>query len=185
MIAKNWGLVAVIILLGLTGCKSKRIAQEQQSAQLQLVNQRLDEINSNLATLSESRLGYASAPMINDSLSLQPDANESMVQITDFGRADNSRKAQVSRLGQSTPTGKSSGRGVATGKYKKNIAISGLSVNDVQRALKNAGFNPGTIDGKLGPKTVAAIKQFQRTEGLSADGVVGRRTWDKLSKHMG
>ena len=55
------------------------------------------------------------------------------------------------------------------------------ATRDVQRALKNAGFYEGSVDGKLGPKTRAAIKEFQRVHGLKDDGVVGRQTWAKLS----
>ena len=55
---------------------------------------------------------------------------------------------------------------------------------DIQLALKNAGFYRGNIDAKLGPKTHAALKEFQRVHGLKADGVVGRQTWDKLSQYV-
>lgn len=54
------------------------------------------------------------------------------------------------------------------------------STRAIQEALKNAGFYQGAIDGKLGPKTREAIKEFQRVHGLNDDGVVGRRTWAKL-----
>lgn len=60
------------------------------------------------------------------------------------------------------------------------ITVSGVSVRDVQRALERAGFDPGRIDGKMGKKTKAAIKAFQRAHNLTADGVVGRRTWNAL-----
>lgn len=36
------------------------------------------------------------------------------------------------------------------------------------------------IDGEFGPKTLSAVKSFQRSKGLSADGVVGPKTWGKL-----
>lgn len=54
----------------------------------------------------------------------------------------------------------------------------------IQFALKKAGFDPGPIDGKLGKNTRKAIRQFQKANGLKADGIVGRRTWEKLSKYL-
>ena len=55
---------------------------------------------------------------------------------------------------------------------------------DIQRALKNAGFDPGTIDGKLGPKTKQAIVDFQKEKGLKPDGKVGPKTWAELEKYL-
>ena len=58
------------------------------------------------------------------------------------------------------------------------------SPEQVQTALKNAGIYNGKIDGKIGPGTKAAIVEFQRSQGLTADGVVGRRTWEALRQHL-
>lgn len=49
-----------------------------------------------------------------------------------------------------------------------------------QERLKALGFYPGTIDGKFGSKTKAAVEAFQRANGLGVDGVVGPLTWEKL-----
>lgn len=51
----------------------------------------------------------------------------------------------------------------------------------VQIALKNAGFDPGPLDGQMGPRTQSAVRNFQRANGLEDDGKVGSRTWAKLS----
>lgn len=51
-----------------------------------------------------------------------------------------------------------------------------MSVREIQQALAAAGFNPGPIDGVMGPKTRAAIKAFQQARGLTVDGVVGPQT---------
>ncbi|HEY9857588.1 MAG TPA: peptidoglycan-binding protein [Stenomitos sp.] len=56
----------------------------------------------------------------------------------------------------------------------------GDPVRRLQERLKELGFDPGSVDGDLGPKTVAAIKRFQEQKGLTADGVVGPKTWDQL-----
>lgn len=53
---------------------------------------------------------------------------------------------------------------------------SRASTRDLQEKLTLLGYDPGAIDGAMGPKTRAAIKNFQRDSGLSADGVVGSRT---------
>lgn len=55
---------------------------------------------------------------------------------------------------------------------------------DIQRALKNAGYYDGSVDGKIGPATRDAVKSFQRDHGLTADGVVGRSTWGKLKVYL-
>ncbi|MCA3012786.1 MAG: peptidoglycan-binding protein [Myxococcaceae bacterium] len=58
---------------------------------------------------------------------------------------------------------------------------SGPGVSRLQDSLKKAGFNPGATDGKYGPKTAAAVRDFQRANGLSADGIAGRDTFSRLS----
>jgi len=50
------------------------------------------------------------------------------------------------------------------------------TTKDIQTWLSCNGFNPGPIDGAPGAKTTAAVKIFQSTNGLSADGVVGPAT---------
>lgn len=37
-----------------------------------------------------------------------------------------------------------------------------------------------TADGNFGPKTDLAVKQFQKLNGLTPDGIVGQRTWQLL-----
>jgi membrane-bound lytic murein transglycosylase B len=34
----------------------------------------------------------------------------------------------------------------------------------------NAGFDAGGVDGRMGPKTVAAVKALQKAKGLVLDG---------------
>ena len=66
------------------------------------------------------------------------------------------------------------------------IAVSASlkpSAREVQQALKNAGFYQGNVDGRSGPMTKEAIKEFQRVHGLTDDGVVGRQTWAKLKAY--
>jgi len=50
----------------------------------------------------------------------------------------------------------------------------------IQLALRNAGYNPGKIDGRIGRQTREAIKAFQRANNIPADGKVGKQTWEAL-----
>ena len=58
------------------------------------------------------------------------------------------------------------------------------STKEIQTALKNAGFYSGEVDGKLGPKSKQAVADFQKANGLTADGKVGPKTWALLGKHL-
>ncbi len=58
------------------------------------------------------------------------------------------------------------------------------SANEIQTALKNAGFYTGSVDGKIGPKSKKAIEAFQSANGLKADGKVGPKTWEALGKYL-
>lgn len=58
----------------------------------------------------------------------------------------------------------------------------GEQVKTVQRLLNSMGYVSGTVDGIFGAKTVKAVKSFQKKEGLSQDGIVGRKSWNALLK---
>ncbi len=55
---------------------------------------------------------------------------------------------------------------------------------EIQTALKNAGFYTGAIDGKIGPNTKRGITEFQKSQGLTADGKVGPKTWGVLVRYL-
>ena len=59
-----------------------------------------------------------------------------------------------------------------------------MTKKDIQKALKNAGYYDGPIDGKIGPKTRAAIMAFQGDKGLKEDGIPGSQTKEKLAKYL-
>jgi peptidoglycan hydrolase-like protein with peptidoglycan-binding domain/GH24 family phage-related lysozyme (muramidase) len=59
--------------------------------------------------------------------------------------------------------------------------LQGPDVQQVQAALGRWGFSL-VPDGVFGPATQKAVEQFQRSQGLVADGVVGAPTWDALQR---
>lgn len=52
----------------------------------------------------------------------------------------------------------------------------GSKVREVQTKLKNWGYYKGNIDGIFGSGTQNAVRQFQRKNGLTVDGIVGKKT---------
>jgi N-acetylmuramoyl-L-alanine amidase len=50
----------------------------------------------------------------------------------------------------------------------------------LQYKLFSRLYNPGTIDGIFGNKTLDALKQFQKDNDLVVDGIVGPKTWAKI-----
>ena len=53
-------------------------------------------------------------------------------------------------------------------------------VKAAQQALKDKGHDPGTVDGHLGPKTQAALRDFQKTQGMEATGQLDGKTLQSL-----
>lgn len=53
---------------------------------------------------------------------------------------------------------------------------TGAEVRQIQTKLKNWGYYKGSVDGIFGSQTLAAVKSFQRKNGLAVDGIVGEKT---------
>ena len=57
---------------------------------------------------------------------------------------------------------------------------SGNITKLLQEKLVKLGYNTNGVDGIFGSGTYSAVREFQKTRGLSADGIVGQNTWRKL-----
>ena len=62
--------------------------------------------------------------------------------------------------------------------YKRGS--TGSVVTQIQTKLKSWGYYTGEVDGVYGSKTEAAVKKFQRNNGLTADGMAGPQTLSAL-----
>ena len=60
----------------------------------------------------------------------------------------------------------------------------GTAVYYLQLALIRAGYTDLALDGVFGSATAEAVRDFQRKNGLSPDGAVGKRTWAKLYPYL-
>ena len=124
------------------------------------------------ATARPRRSEVKTAPVDSQVVSLQSELQAKDQQIQDLQyQLEQGRQFPETNYGASNYGG--------TGKSAK-IRVSGVSARDVQKALAKAGFDPGPVDGRMGRKTKAAIKAFQRAQGLTPDGVVGEKSWKLL-----
>lgn len=57
---------------------------------------------------------------------------------------------------------------------------SGNITKLLQEKLVKLGYTTNGVDGIFGNGTYSAVREFQKTRGLSIDGVVGQNTWRKL-----
>ena len=76
---------------------------------------------------------------------------------------------------EATPAATASG----TTQKPSKTAIKQNIVYGIQAALKSKGFDPGSLDGKMGPNTAAALKAFQSSRGLPV-GVLSKDTFRAL-----
>jgi peptidoglycan hydrolase-like protein with peptidoglycan-binding domain len=101
---------------------------------------------------------------------VQNGGNVSMTAGEFAGKWTSKGDAAVGRL-----PGDSSSRGGAA------YTSSREGVQRLQSELKRMGFDPGKVDGVMGPRTKSAIRRFQDANGLEVDGVVGPETATALS----
>lgn len=66
-------------------------------------------------------------------------------------------------------------------KENKLIVEGKLNIRFIQTLLKEAGFDPGNIDGKMGPRTKRIVLEFQEAHQLKVDGKIGYQTLSQLA----
>jgi peptidoglycan hydrolase-like protein with peptidoglycan-binding domain len=63
--------------------------------------------------------------------------------------------------------------------------MSRSEVRRAQQQLEQRGYEVGTVDGVIGPKTQTAIRNFQRDKGLNATGELNEETRAALDEGRG
>lgn len=53
-------------------------------------------------------------------------------------------------------------------------------VKEIQLILMYNDFDPGDVDGNIGPDTRQAIRRFQKSMNLPSSGYVGKETWSRM-----
>ncbi|MBR5230752.1 MAG: peptidoglycan-binding protein [Clostridia bacterium] len=93
------------------------------------------------------------------------------------GNASSNQKPTAKPAATPTPNGYVRVTAAPNGQYfTLQKGMMGEPVKKLQRALKNAGYYNGTIDGYYGEGTIEAVKKFQTAKGLKADGKAGPAT---------
>ena len=111
------------------------------------------------------------------------DSSDLQTQVTQLQNDVQAKDQQIQDLqyqieSQQQPI--SSTSNISGGSRAGVIRVPGVSIKALQRALTQAGFDPGTVDGQMGKKTKSAIRAFQRKNNLKVDGIVGEQTWSLL-----
>lgn len=75
-------------------------------------------------------------------------------------------------------------RQVASGYPIIRYMSRGVYVCVAQDALIFLGYDTGGLDGVFGRRTENSVKEYQRTRGLVADGIIGPATWRKLMEEV-
>jgi N-acetylmuramoyl-L-alanine amidase len=65
--------------------------------------------------------------------------------------------------------------------YLRQPPFRGADVVDLQQMLDDLGFDPGAVNGLFDPRTVRALRDFQRNAGLQDDGVVDATVFKVLN----
>ena len=62
-------------------------------------------------------------------------------------------------------------------------AVDPATVREVQAELQRRGYDVGPVDGRLGPRTKTAIREYEQRNGLPADGSPSRSLRDHMQSH--
>ena len=79
-----------------------------------------------------------------------------------------------------TPKATATPRVMTTPSAAVKKGSSGANAKMVQQRLKDLGYYTGTVDGSFGTGSVAALKVFQQTNGLTASGTADTSTYAVL-----
>ena len=100
-----------------------------------------------------------------------------------FDSAMDDRSTLGNRLSRTKDTMKDKMTTMTDGSDK--VTGSQTHVAAAQQALKTNGYNPGPIDGYMGPQTTAAVREYQQREQLQVSGQLDPDTLGRLGIGVG
>jgi len=158
-------ILLLLLLCGfISGCATAR--NPSKSAQLEVqVNQLQKQLEERDQEIEELKLTV-------NNLTSQVDSDENYA-FNDVEDLDGSHQRTLKKALATPPIGSDT-----------EIVRVAVEVTDIQRALKNAGYYNGAIDGKIGSGSKQAIRDFQKDHQLKVDGIIGKRTWEELKNYL-
>ena len=96
-----------------------------------------------------------------------------MLLFAGYGWAQTKSGSDAGMSSSDTTKSKAPAKSAASGGGSENV-------RKVQQALKDKGQDPGPIDGRMGPKTKAAIKAYQSANNMKATGSMDSATMKSL-----
>ncbi len=60
------------------------------------------------------------------------------------------------------------------------LEVGPATIREIQQSLRELGHDPGPVDGLWGPRTSAAVSEFQRAQGLDETGRLNLATIDAM-----
>lgn len=155
-----------ILMLAFSGCASTQLKTQNEQ-----IESRLTDLEKNLQ------------------------AKDAEIVDLQYQVKDLSSKLEASQPAESEQVSSNSmnqaGSGNASSSYRNDTGSEGVNIirvkvspEKIQRALQAAGVYTGKVDGKIGQGTKEAIIEFQKSHGLRADGVLGKKTWEALKTYL-
>jgi len=189
---KGYIIVSILVILSFYGCnivpKSVQYQREEEKliGSADIINPKIEEVQVILKSEgyepgnTDGRMGKETRDAIKafqESMGLKSTGYIDKITLTQM---EDSRRAKEILESKKDYGLKAKG----TGQRGSSKAEFRPTAKEIQAALKNAGFDPGSMDGKIGARTRQAIKDFQKSKGLVPDGVVGPKTWTSLGKYL-
>ncbi len=100
--------------------------------------------------------------------------------VSTSGQGDSSIVSTTARPASNGSSWQTSTTDYNTGYPVLKLGSEGSDVYDLQERLKELGYYKGSLDSKFASGTQSAVIAFQSNNGLSADGIAGRATQDRL-----
>lgn len=176
-------IISLLLVIGLLGCKPQRAKKEAENQNQAESIQKDESITESADLADEPPIDIAASVLEKNNENIQ-ETIESADQTADTTMLSKITESE-SPLSEFAETQSPASELGYESQIKKREDLNEVVkpttelIRKIQQALANAGFNPGAIDGINGPKTMSALKNFQKQNNL-AMGQLTKETLQKL-----